>query len=221
VTEVSVDKPDARLAAPVVAVTVFADRARVTRRGAIVLAAGEHRVVLDGLPLTLQPDSVRVSGSGGASILGVDVHLRHQARTSDAVVRGLEEQLREAHAQVAVLDDEDAVAAQRLEFLAELARRSTRSYAAALSAGQTDPARVAELCDALDGQQAEVRQQRRELHQRRQDAWDRAQAAERDLAARLGGRTRPLAAAGDAAVGYGGHAEISYGGRRGRRSRMT
>lgn len=179
------------VSAPIVAVTVFADRARITRRGVETLPVGEQQVVIDGLPLSLQHDSVRVTGTGPASVLGVDIVLRRRAIRVDETVRRLEKQLREARAAIASLDDEDAVAAQRLEFLAELARRATRSYAAALSTGQIDPAKVAELSDAFDVQQAAVRERRRELARRRQEAWDKAAACERELADRRGSQAPP------------------------------
>ena len=63
-----------KLDAPIVAVTVFVNRARVTRRGTITLEAGEHVLVLDTLPETLEPDSVWTSGLG-ITLLGVDVIL--------------------------------------------------------------------------------------------------------------------------------------------------
>jgi uncharacterized protein (TIGR02231 family) len=172
------------LSAPIAAVTVFPDRARVTRRGAVELAAGERRVVVAGLPLALQADSVRVAGTGPATVLGVDIARRHRPRTADEVALDLEDQLRAARTALAALEDEDAVAGERLAFLSELARRSTRSYAKALAAGGTDPAQVAELSDALATQQAAVRQERRALAEERERASERIGALQRTLETR-------------------------------------
>lgn len=170
--------------APIVAVTVYADRARVTRRRRVSLLAGQHRVDVDGLPAGLDEDSVRVSGTGPATVLGVDVAWRYPARTTDEAMVALRELLLAARAELAALDDEDAVLAQRLDFYAELSRRSTRSYAGALATGDTDPVRVAELADALAGQQTEVRQQRRALSRRRDEARDEVDARQRAIDAR-------------------------------------
>ncbi|MFD0820315.1 DUF4140 domain-containing protein, partial [Micromonospora zhanjiangensis] len=71
-----------QIEAPVVAVTVYVDRARVTRRGTVTLPAGQHRVGIGPLPLSLDRDSLRVGGSGPATVLGVDVSTRHQPRTT-------------------------------------------------------------------------------------------------------------------------------------------
>lgn len=166
------------------AVTVYPDRARVTRRGSLSVPAGEQRVVLESLPLVLQQDSVRVSGTGPATVLGVDIARRHRPRTTDETAQRLEEELRAARAQLAALDDEDAVAAERLDFYAGLARRSTRSYAAALASGAADPAQVAALADALGGQQAAVREARRALAEHRDRVREQILAYERGLEAR-------------------------------------
>jgi uncharacterized protein (TIGR02231 family) len=50
--------------APITAVTVFPDRAEVTRSVEIDLPAGEHELVLEGLPSELDARSVRVDGKG-------------------------------------------------------------------------------------------------------------------------------------------------------------
>src|SRR6266545_2565940 len=90
------DEPETVLDAPVAAVTVYTDGARVTRRGALRLPAGEQRVVVDRLPLGLHPDSVRVSGRGPATVLGVDLVRRHHARTPDEAAAALEQRRRAA-----------------------------------------------------------------------------------------------------------------------------
>ena len=170
--------------APIVAVTVFPDRARVTRRTRVVLPAGEHRVVFDDLPAVLDEDSVRVAGTGPATVLGVDVAWRFPAEATDEVTVQLRQQVLEAKARLAGLDDEDAVAAGRLEFYAGLAQRATRTYAVALAAGDTDPGRVAELGNALAAQQAAVREQRRTLAHQRDEAREEVEARQRALDAR-------------------------------------
>jgi len=62
-------------------VSVYPDRARVTRRGTLALEQGTHTLEIAGLPLALDASSVRASGkfaavpgpSAGARLLGVDV----------------------------------------------------------------------------------------------------------------------------------------------------
>lgn len=55
------------------AVTVFPDRARVTRRGRVALEPGQHRLEIPGLPMSLsiwaiRRDSIRAEILGGNGI---------------------------------------------------------------------------------------------------------------------------------------------------------
>src|SRR3954453_16309553 len=100
------------LDAPIVAVSVYPDRARVTRRGRITVPAGDQTVYVEPLPLALQEDSGRVAGRGPATVLGVDLAIRHHPQAPDDTVAELERQRREAQAEVAELTDANDVQAQ-------------------------------------------------------------------------------------------------------------
>ncbi len=162
--------------------TVYADSARVTRRGALRLPAGEQRILVDRLPLGLRPDSVRVSGRGPATVLGVDLVRRHHARTPDAGTAALEQRQREAQATLAELADADAVQQERADLLAALSRRAGRTYADALAAGGVQPADIAAFTDALAAQSEDVRARRRALAERSALVRDELAAIARQLA---------------------------------------
>ena len=52
----------------ITAVTVYTDRALITRRGIIQLTGEERELVLTKLPVTLDAESVRVSGKGKVAV---------------------------------------------------------------------------------------------------------------------------------------------------------
>lgn len=201
------------LDAPIVAVTVYPDRARVTRRGALRLPAGEHQVTVGPLPLGLHADSVRVGGRGPATVLGVDVVPRRQARTTDAAVAAVEEERRALAAELAELVDADGVQAQLAQFLEQLAQRAGGSYARALAGGDLDPDDLAGFADSLGERLTAVRARQRALHERRDLAADKLAAVERRLA-EMTARREPdrLAAVVSLAVAAPGdvHIELSY-----------
>ena len=86
--------------APIVAVTVYTDNARVTRRGIAHLEAGEHTLVVDGLPVSIDDQSVRASGRGArVRLVGVDVATRYVTEAPEA-------NLAELHARLDALQDE-------------------------------------------------------------------------------------------------------------------
>jgi uncharacterized protein (TIGR02231 family) len=101
------------LASTIDAVTVFPDRARVTRRGRVSLQPGQHRLDFTGLPMTLAADSVRASGRGTARarLLGIDLQVQHFVDTPASAARELEEKIQAA-------GDADADLAAQAEVLA-------------------------------------------------------------------------------------------------------
>ncbi len=52
----------------ITAVTVYTDRALVTRQGTIELTGTERELRVSNLPITLDPASVRVSGKGSIAV---------------------------------------------------------------------------------------------------------------------------------------------------------
>ncbi|WP_422745116.1 mucoidy inhibitor MuiA family protein [Micromonospora sp. WMMD754] len=174
--------------APVVGVTVYPDRARVTRRGSVRLTAGEHRVRVAPLPLGLRRDSIRVGGRGAATVLGVEVSAWRQPRSTDAQVVGLERRRRELADELVEIEDADGIEDQRGEFLTRLAERAGGTYARALAAGDLTPADVAAFTDSVAGQLAESRGRRRGLARRRDELAEEMAAVERDLDAAHGKR---------------------------------
>src|SRR5438552_9631253 len=107
--------------APIVAITVYTDRARVTRRGAIHLAPGEHTLAIEGLPTTLDADSVRAGGRGAdVKILGAEVATQFVTRPPEVLIADLQQQLEALLESDKALADSDAAEAARLEFLKTL-----------------------------------------------------------------------------------------------------
>jgi uncharacterized protein (TIGR02231 family) len=168
--------------APIVAVVVYPDRARITRRGRITAPAGDQTVYVESLPLALQDDSVRVSGRGPATVLGVDVAMRHHPQAPDETVAELERQRREAVALVEELADADEVQVQLDVFLAQLGRRAGGAFARTLAGGDSG-VELGEFTESLAGRLSAVRAQRRELAKQRHEAEERLAAADRRLAA--------------------------------------
>lgn len=117
----------AGLASSIGAVTVYQDRAVVTRSASSELAAGEHELVLENLPVTLRESSLQVSAksTGQASLLDVKVRDAYQADTANERVRALQEQLRKLEAQQAELDDEAAVLDNQRELVLMMQRGAT------------------------------------------------------------------------------------------------
>jgi uncharacterized protein (TIGR02231 family) len=167
--------------APIVAVTVYPDRARVTRRGRVIVPAGDQTVYVEPLPLALEDDSVRVAGRGPAIVLGVDVAMQHNAESPEEAVAEVERERLEVQDLVAELTDADDVQEQLDTFLAQLARRAGNSFARTLASGEPG-AELGGFTESLTDRLAAVRRTRRELAAQRREAEKRLAAVDRRLA---------------------------------------
>jgi uncharacterized protein (TIGR02231 family) len=80
--------------APITAVTVYPDRAMITRSITLDLAAGDHTVVIDNLPVGVLDDSFRGSLQGGQAILlGLNYHIVRHTEIPQAKVAELDERI--------------------------------------------------------------------------------------------------------------------------------
>lgn len=121
-------------------VTIFPDRARVTRSGRVTLAVGVQKIEIDNLPLALIQDSVRAAGQGTAraKLAGVSTRLENFVETPAEAVRELEAKIQagedadmELIARGGVLEKEqkylEGLAAQSEMFARGLALRNRTS----------------------------------------------------------------------------------------------
>ncbi len=171
------------LVAPVSAVTVFPDGARVLRSGEVRLAPGLGVVVAGGLPATADPASVRVAvGGGTAALLDVEARREFSAdplRGEIARLRSEAERWRDA---VQELDDEAAAEQARLGFAGHLAQAAAAAMARAVSAGRAGHADLSAMADHLSASTAAALGRLREITARKRSAQRELDAAERRLA---------------------------------------
>lgn len=148
-------------------IMVFSDRARVTRRGKIELGFGEHILVVEGLPSTLEEDSVRAGGAG-ANVRIVDVEVKAQfvQRTPEPDYTQIEQELDTLAAQEDRLTDELAIEEAKLQFLHSLRDSSSVNLGKAIADGRFNIRDVSDISGQLGDQLATVYARRREIQKR-------------------------------------------------------
>jgi uncharacterized protein (TIGR02231 family) len=103
-------------------VTVYARSANVTRAGQVSIPAGDHRLIIRGLPDPIDPGSLRISaGSAALRLGGVEVQrIVNEDYVSDAE-RALQKRLTSLQDQRIVLQDEVPTAESQLKLIDSLA----------------------------------------------------------------------------------------------------
>src|SRR5688572_4510045 len=156
------------LEATITTVTVYTQRARITRRGSIRLEPGEHTLIIDNLPDTLEDESVRVSGTGaGVTLLGVDVKTEYVKEEPRESVAELKKQLETLEAEKQTLTDEETILNVQMEFLIKFGEHSGEKYATASAAGDISLQKVTELNTYLAAQAGGLSTRQREIKTRK------------------------------------------------------
>jgi uncharacterized protein (TIGR02231 family) len=172
------------LDAPIVAVTVFRDGARVQRSGTVSVEPGLRPVVIGGLPASVDPASVRVAARGpGLALLDVEVHRRYRTdplREETARLRAEVDRCRDL---VQGLDDEDTAEEARLSFLGHLSESAATALARAVSFGRAGHDDLARMAGHLSADTGDSLGRRREISARRRSARRELEAAEQRLEA--------------------------------------
>lgn len=174
------------LEAPITDVTVYADRALITRKGTLHLTAGEHALRVNNLPQFLR-DSLRASGRGpqGTRILNVDITMAFYSRPPEVELLTLQTELELLQQKVQLLKARQDALNDRRQWLRALGEQS-RDFAKGLAQGQMKPQDCADffsfasrqaLQDAEAAQDLDI-----QVRQIRQDI----EAKEREIAHKQG-----------------------------------
>ncbi|HPH95988.1 MAG TPA: mucoidy inhibitor MuiA family protein [Anaerolineaceae bacterium] len=128
------------LASTITAVTVYPDRARITRRGTVDLQNGLHQLVFPSLPIFLDPESVRASAQGTARIrlLNIDVERTAYFISQNEKVLELEETIQTIANEQQNNIDQIASIKKEMDHLDGLLD-SSRTFAFSMASGKTSP----------------------------------------------------------------------------------
>jgi uncharacterized protein (TIGR02231 family) len=118
-------------------VVVYPLGATVVRTVAVDLPAGATVVVIDGLPLVMEADSLKVEGSatGGIAIASVETRYVPAGETTDPERQRLLDLIRNTEDRIATLDDRIGALDGQRRFLERLIDATPEGFGAALSEG--------------------------------------------------------------------------------------
>ena len=157
---------DLDLTTTITGVTVYPDRAQITRAGATGLdAPGEHTLRIGGLPLALLPDSVRASGKGPAGTRILAVEQSHEANPSapEEAIKALQGEIERLEREIALLDERLRSVQERQGWLSTLGEQAVRSLAWGIARGSTKPEDASGLFAYADEQAQYLASSRQEI----------------------------------------------------------
>ena len=145
------------IAAPIAEVTVYTNQALVTRRGMVSLTGSERELVISGLPLTLQTDSVRakVGNSVSEKLLGVRTEKVFASETFAKRIVQIGQQIRQLEEQQRYLRDLLRSVGLQRDFVRGLGEKSVERYSGLNSPDKISLNEIKEFLDFLGQQHGE------------------------------------------------------------------
>jgi uncharacterized protein (TIGR02231 family) len=132
-------------------VTVYTDRARVTRRGTVSLTGNETELTLASLPATIETESVRATGSGTIAVrlLGVRSEIVFSSEPVADRIAELTQQIKELEIQKREINDKIATRNIQLKFIQGLSEKSVGFFSSSIAKQQTGLNETGELLNFL------------------------------------------------------------------------
>ncbi|AVH69069.1 mucoidy inhibitor MuiA family protein [Nostoc sp. 'Lobaria pulmonaria (5183) cyanobiont'] len=141
----------------IVAVTVYSDRALVTRRGVVDLTGIEQELVITPVPMTLETESVRVSGTGtvGVRLVGVSSDRIYTTEPLAERVAHLTRQIQQLEAEKRHLQAQVDALALQSSFIAGLREKTEEPFAQSLSRKNLSLSETLDFLNFLGSQYSE------------------------------------------------------------------
>ncbi len=174
------------LEAPIKEVTVYADRALVTRCGSIELEAGGYELRVNNLPQFLR-DSLRAAGRGaqGIRILNVDIATAFHSRPPEAELMALQDVLERLVQNMQLLEGRRSALNDRRQWLRALGEQS-RDFAKGLAQGQMKPQDCADFFSFAANQALQDAETAQSLEVELKHVQQEIEAKNRELAQKQG-----------------------------------
>jgi len=167
----------------ITAVTVFSDRAQVTRQASVTLKAGTNLVTLENMPQLMMEESLRAEGkgSGKARIAGITVKNVFLDRTREKRVRELEDEIAQLTRKVEGIEARrKALAAQRA-FVDSIRVGWGERISKELSAGKPTAAELSEAVRFVGDNTGKIEEQLYDAEAAKKPLLDRIAALKKEL----------------------------------------
>ena len=199
----------------IVSVTVFSDRAGVTRAADLKLSKGSHEIRIAPLPSQIEPDSVSAKGAGQAQVTleGVRVVTTQLETAQDPRVKALEDDIKAATRQQQQWHNTKQVLEQEREYLASIQAASSEQIGKDLITKSPSAADASSLLAFLDEALLKNFERDQEADVKLDELAQQLDRFRRELATLTQGRFRQdtaIVASLEAHDGGTFHLEVSY-----------
>lgn len=169
-------------------VTVYQDRAQTVRSATLALKPGTHLIAVEGLPVLLQDDSVRVEGSGTArvTIAGIEVKRKFLEQTAEKRAKELENEIRTLERKSGSLDAKKSGLIAQKAFIESIRVAWGERISKELAIGKPTSAELMDAAGFVSSGIAKVEEQVRDIEAEKRVLKEKIDALRRELSSATG-----------------------------------
>ncbi|MGQ9618229.1 MAG: mucoidy inhibitor MuiA family protein [Candidatus Aminicenantia bacterium] len=149
-------------------VTVYSDRAEVLRDETLRLKPGFHSIIFEKLPATLIPNSVRVYGTGTASVklLGIEVEDQFYESPSLPEMKKLKKDIENLEYEIAKMRNEVEILNSQENFINSIQTKTAERAGQEISQGKPDPLSWDKAMSFFEKKLQEIKRSKLELEKK-------------------------------------------------------
>jgi len=152
----------------VTSVTVFADRAQVTRTATKYLTKGEHKIVFEELPKNIERNSIQANGKGNAVLRDVTFKTEQFAQITDEKIKSLRDKLQSLQDEHTNLNDKTIQANDLKQVVRDILSKLT-STSEETENVELNPEKWIQMVDFYKNKQAQLDNEIRETERSLRD----------------------------------------------------
>lgn len=170
------------ISSDVSAVTVFTDRALVTRTAGFTAEAGEHKYVFDSLPDSIEQNSIQVNGTGDALLRDVKFSEIYFSDIPDEKIKTLNNELLKTEDKLVEISDKIEQASKEKGFVESIAAKLT-AQTKETNTGQLDPDKWVKMVEFYRSKMVELDHEIRQAEQQQRKLEDEQERINNTIAA--------------------------------------
>jgi len=175
------NKNTTTISSDVSAVTVYTDRALVTRTAGFTTEEGEHKYIFDNLPDSIEQKSIQVSGTGEAMLRDVKFSEVYFSDIPDDKVKVLDKDLKSLEDELVAISDKIKQAEKEKEFVESIAKKLT-AQTKETNSGQLDPDKWVKMVEFYRSKMVELDNEIRKAEQQQRNLENEKEKIENTIA---------------------------------------
>lgn len=169
------------LESKITSVTVFTDRAQITRLAKIQLSKGENKVAFDKLPTSIETKSVQVTGEGNGVLTDIKFKKIFYEDYPEEKVKTIYDKIKELQKEEKEISDNILISENESNFVENIANKLTSNSEGEKASPILDPEKWIKMVDFYRSKNEKIKRELRELNIRKKDLVEKILNLQKEL----------------------------------------